>query len=256
MKTSGLDVHKDSTFCAIYDGKSYSAVKDFSTTSVSIRELGVYLQSEKMQRVAIESAASYRVPIWDILYEMAFAIKLVNPLHIKQILGRKSDAKDAQWIAELLYRNMLRGSLVPSPLIQKLRSYTREYRNLVNQRTKVLTQMDRILVMCGIRLSSCISNIDSKSFMQVVATLIRGETDPAVLVRLVYGNRRNRKSGKLRECLTGNMKAHHHLKLTTCKQQFDLLEQQIELYFGEIQKICDANFREAISHLTTLPGVS
>jgi transposase len=161
MKTSGLDVHKDSIFCAIYDGKSYSAVKEFSTTSVSIRELGAYLQSENVQRVAMESTASYWVPIWDILYEMKFDVMLVNPLHIKQLPGRKSDAKDAQWIAELLYKNMLRGSLVPSPLIQELRTYTREYRNLVNQRTKVLTQMDRILVMCGIRLSSCISNIDS-----------------------------------------------------------------------------------------------
>jgi transposase len=187
---------------------------------------------------------------------MAFDIKLINPLHIKQMPGRRSDAKDAQWIAGLLYKNMLRGSLVPSPLTQELHTYTREYRNLVNQRTKVLTQMDRILVMCGIRLSSCISNIDSKGFMQVVAALIRGKTDPAVLVRLVYGKRRNKESGKLRESLTGNMKAHHRLKLTTCKQQFDLLEQQIELYFGEMQKICDANFSEAISHLTTLPGVN
>jgi hypothetical protein len=64
--------------------------------------------------------------------------------------GRKSDAKDAQWIAGLLFKNMLRGSLVPSPLKRELRTYTREYRNLVNQRTGVLTQMERILVMCGI----------------------------------------------------------------------------------------------------------
>ena len=109
MKTSGLDVHKDTIFCAIYDGKSYSTV-------------------------------------------MEFELKLVNPHHIKQKPGRKSDAKDAPWIAELLHKNMLRGSLVPSPLIQKLRTYTREYRNLVNQHTKVLTQMDRVLVMCGIRI--------------------------------------------------------------------------------------------------------
>jgi hypothetical protein len=70
--------------------------------------------------------------------------------------------------------------------------------------------------MCGIRLSSCISNIDSKSFMLVVAALIRGETNPEALAKLVYGNRRNKESGKLHECLTGGMKAHHRLKLTTC----------------------------------------
>jgi transposase len=198
MKISGLDVHKDSIFCAIYDGKSYSAVKEFSTTTVSIRAMCSYLQSERVKKVAMESTSTYWVPVWDILLETGFDPELVNPWHIKQMPGRKSDAKDAQWIAELLHKHMLRGSPVPGPLIQQLRSYTREYRILVNQRTRVLTQMDRILVMCGIRLSSCISNIDSKSFMQVVEALIRGETDPEVLLRLVYANRKNKASGKLK----------------------------------------------------------
>jgi hypothetical protein len=105
--------------------------------------------------------------------------------------------------------------------------------------------------MCGIRLSSCISNIDSKSFMQVVEALIRGETDPDKFVSLVYANRKNRESGKLKECLTGNMKAHHRLKLTTYKQQFDLFENQITLYLNEMKKLCDEHFSEEISNLTT-----
>jgi Transposase and inactivated derivatives len=256
MKTSGLDVHKDTIFCAIYDGKSYSVVKEFLTTTGSIRELGSYLQKEGVKKVAMESTSTYWVPVWDILWEMDFDLKLVNPFHIKQMPGRKSDAKDAQWIAELLHKNMLRGSLVPSPLIQQLRTYTREYRNLVNQRTKVLTQMDRVLVMSGIRLSSCISNIDSKSFMQVIEALIRGETNPDKLVSLVYANRKNKESGKLRACLTGNMKAHHRLKLITYKQQFDLFENQITVYLNEMQLLCEEHFSEDINNLTTLPGVS
>ncbi len=231
-------------------------MKEFSTTTLSIRSLGQYLKSEDVKNVAMESTSTYWVPIWDILYEMGFDLKLINPLHIKQMPGRKSDAKDAQWIAELLYKNMLRGSLVPPPLVQELRTYTREYRNLVNQSTKVLTKMDRILVMSGIRLSSCISNIDSKSFIQVVEALIRGETDPEKLVKLVYGNCENKKSGKLCECLTGNMKAYHQIKLMTCKQQFDLFEKQISLYLSEMQKLCDEHFCEEINNLTTLPGLS
>ncbi|MDR1543034.1 MAG: IS110 family transposase, partial [Prevotellaceae bacterium] len=86
---------KDSIFCAIYDGKSYSAVKEFSTTTVSIRKLCSYLESEKVKKVAMESTSTYWVPIWDILWEAGFELKLVNPLHIKQMPGRKSDAKDA-----------------------------------------------------------------------------------------------------------------------------------------------------------------
>jgi hypothetical protein len=137
-----------------------------------------YLQSEKVKKVVMKSTASYWVPIWDILYGSGLELKLVNPLHIKQLSGRKSNAKDARRIAELLHKNMLRGSLVPSLLIRELRDYTREYRTLVNQRTKDLTQPDGILVMCYIRLSSCISNIDSKSFMLIVEALIPGRNRP------------------------------------------------------------------------------
>jgi hypothetical protein len=230
MKPSGLDVHKDTIFCAIYGGKNYSAVKEFSTTAVLIRSPGEYLKPEKVKKAAMESTATYRVPIRDIPYGMEFELKPVNPLHIKQMPGRKSDSKDAQRIAELPHGNMLRGSPVPGSLIRELRTCTREYRNPVSQRTKVLTRMDRIPVMCGIRMSSCISSIDSKSFIQTVDALIRGETAPETPVRLVYSNSKNRESGKLKESLTGNMKAHQRLKVTTCKQQFDLFESRIQLY--------------------------
>jgi len=256
MKTSGLDVHKDKIFCAIYNGKSFSEVKEFSTTIHSIRSLGEYLRSEKVKRVAMESTSSYWVPVWDVLYEMEFEQKLVNPLHIKQMPGRKSDVKDAQWIAKLLYQGMLSSSLVPSPLIQELRTYTREYRKLVDQRTKVITQMDRVLVMCGIRLSSCISNMCSKSAIEIVSALIDGVTDPDLLVSKVYGNRKNKESGKLKECLTGNMKEHHRIKLMTCKQQYDLFEAQIVFYLKKMQDFCAKHFSEDVSNLTTIPGIS
>jgi transposase len=256
MKTSGLDVHKDKIFCAIYDGKHYSEVKEFSTTTNSIRSLGEYLRSENVKKVAMESTSTYWVPVWDILFEMDFEQKLVNPFHIKQLPGRKSDVKDAQWIAALLHRGMLSGSLVPSPLIQELRSYSREYRILVQERTKVLTKMDRILVMCGIRLSSCISNMCSKSALQIIEALIREETDANQLVRLVYGNRKNKESGKLKECLTGNMKEHHRIKLMTCKQQYDLYENQISFYLSKMQEFCDKHFKRDIANLTTIPGIS
>jgi len=256
MKTSGLDVHKDKIFCAIYDGKSYSSVKEFSTTTTSIRSMGDYLRSEKVNKVAMESTSSYWVPVWDIFIEMGFEQKLVNPLQIKQMPGRKSDVKDAQWIAKLLYQGMLSGSLVPSALIQELRTYTRAYRKLVEQRTKVVTQMDRTLVMCGIRLSSCISNMCSKSAIQIIDALIDGKTDADQLVSLVYGNRKNKESGKLKECLTGNIKEHHRIKLMTCKQQYDLFEQQIELYLKKMKEVCDEHFSEDVANLTTIPGIS
>jgi hypothetical protein len=88
-------VHKDTIFCTIYDGTRYSTVKVFSTATASIRPLGEYLKSEKVKKVAMGSTFTCWVPSWDLLYEMEFGLNLVNPLHIKQMLSRKSDVKDA-----------------------------------------------------------------------------------------------------------------------------------------------------------------
>jgi transposase len=117
-----------------------------------------------VEEVAIESTGIYWIPVWNILEEMGFKLMLVNPYLIKQMPGRKSDVKDAQWIATLLHKGLLRGSLVPSKEIRELRSYSRRYMKLQHRQTSVLLDMDRILVMCSIRITSFIGNISAKSF--------------------------------------------------------------------------------------------
>ena len=206
MKVSGLDVHKDSIFCAIYDGKSYSPVIEYDSTIPKIRQMGEYLRTEGVTKVAMESTSTYWVPVWDVLLDMGFELMLVNPYLIKQMPGRKSDTctvykvrgmKDAQWIACLLHKGMLRGSMIPSPIIQELRVYSRKYTKLQEQKTRSLQKMDRIMVMCGFRIGSCMSNLGTKSVMNIVTALIlvlctkyevKGESRPEELCKLVYGN--------------------------------------------------------------------
>jgi transposase len=98
--------------------------------------------------------------------------------------------------------------------------------------------------------------MNSKSALQIVEALIRGETNPDRLVTLVYGNRKNKESGKLKESLTGNMKEHHRIKLMTCKQQYDLFERQIALYLRKMQQLCMEHFSRDVANLKTIPGVS
>jgi len=88
-----------------------------------IYSMGEYLQLEGVEEVALESTGIYWIAVWDLLYEMGFKLTLVNPYFIKQMPGRKSDIKDAQWIATLLHKGMMRGSFVPPPVIQELRIY-------------------------------------------------------------------------------------------------------------------------------------
>jgi len=256
IKTCGLDVHKDIIFCAIYNGKTYSEAKEYETTMPKIRQMGEYLLSEGVKKVAMESTSTYWVPIWDVLLEMGFELMLVNPYLIKQMPGRKSDVKDAQWISCLLHKGMLRGSMIPSPEIQQLRTYSRKYTKLQQQKTRSLQKMDRLMVMCGFRIGSCMSNLGTKSVMLVIRALIMGETNPEVLERLVYGNTENKKSGKLREALTGNLKEHYRQQLEWERQEYDLFEQQTEQCLTQMRRLCEEHYKAKMELIKTIPGVS
>jgi transposase len=255
MKTSGLDVHKDTIFCAIYDGKIFGDVMEFDTFTSSIKRLGAYLQSENVKRVAMESTGIYWISVWNILEEMGFELVLVNPFLIKQMPGRKSDVKDAQWIAKLLHKDLLRGSFVPDSSIQRLRSYSRKYMKLQQQITRSLILMDNLLVMSGIRISSCVSDIGGKSTLNVIEALIKGENDPVKLGKLVYGNRENKKNGKLLQALTGNMQEHHRDRLEMEKEQYDLLVTQAKKCLSKMEEICNEKFADAFDLLCTMPGI-
>ena len=255
MRTAGLDVHKDSVFCAVFDGKRYSEVEVFETFSTGIKALGQYLKTEGVNRVAMESTSIYWVPVWNILSGMGFELMLVNPFLIKQLPGRKSDVKDAQWIAQLLYKDMLRGSFVPGDVIQELRSYTRSYSKLQQKITRSLVRMGNILVQGSIRLGSLVTDIGGKSMLGVIDALIAGETDPLRLSRLVYANRKNKENGRLLEALTGYMKPHHRFNLRMEKEEYDLLIKQSNAYLEEIEAICQRSFPRQCALLKTIPGV-
>jgi len=256
MKVSGLDVHKDSVFCAIYDGKTYSEVKEYESMTNIIRTMGEYLQKEGIQHIAMESTSIYWIPVWDILEDMGFDLILVNPFLIKQMPGRKSDVKDAQWIAALLHKGLLRGSMIPSPTIRELRVYTRKYTRLQQKTVQVLTEMDRIMVMANIRISSCVSSLSNKSVIRIIEALIRGETTADNLVKLVHGNTVNKRSGKLREALTGHLKDHHLQSLKWAKEQYDLYQKQIQECLFYMEKICQEHYAKEMRLLQSMPGIS
>jgi transposase len=216
--------------------------------------MGKYLQSEGVKKIAMESTATYRVPIRDILLETGFELMPVNPYLIKQMPGEKSDPEDARRIAKLLHKGMLRGSFIPGPVIQELRVYSRRYTKLQGQITGTLQEMDRIMVMCGYRISSCMSNPGTKSVMNIIQALIDKKTDPCELEKLVYGSTANKKSGKLREALTGNMKEHHRKQLEWKKQEYDLFEKQIVQCIEEMKKICPEHFSKEMELLKSIPG--
>jgi transposase len=256
-KTSGLDVHKDTVFCGVFDGKSHQEVKEYSTLTCSITALGEYLKGEGVEDVALESTGMYWIPVWNILEEMGFRLTLVNPYLIKQMPGRKSDVKDAQWIALLLHKGLVRSSLIPCKAIRELRTYSRKYVRLQQRQTSILQEMERNLEMCGIRITSFVSNISGKSVMKIMRAVIDGESDPDVLVGYVHGrivNKHKRKT--IMESLRGHVTAQHRFQLELSLEEYELLCRQSDRCLEEMEKLCYQHYSKELALLQTIPGIS
>jgi len=255
MIVSGLDVHKDTIFCAVYNGKTYGEVKEYSTTTGSLRVMGSDLKASGVVKIAMESTSIYWIPVWNILEESGFELTLVNPYLIKQMPGRKSDVKDAQWIAKLLHKGMLRASMVPDERIRMLRSYSRKYVKLQRRITSVLQDIERTLEICNIRITSLVSNIGGKSILEVVRKIVSGENSSKVLLSCIHGRIKNRNGTKVEKALEGFISEHHRFNLELLMEEHDLLLSQSQRVESEMKNICKTHYSEQLDLLQSIPGI-
>lgn len=171
---------------------------------------------------------------------------LVNPYFIKQMPGRKTDMKDAEWIATLLSKGMMRGSLIPNKLIRYLRDYERRYVHLQGRLNSCLQELERLLIKCNIRITSLTSSIDGGSVMKVVGKLIEGEDDPSVLLKQVHGRVRNRHEGRAKEALRGFVDEHNRFLLQQAKADYDHFTAQADALQKQMEHLCDTYYHEEV----------
>ena len=195
-KVCGLDVHKDSVFACILDEQGKKILEErYGTLTPDLDKLRDALVYHGVGRVALESTSIYWMPVMRIL-EPDFEVLLVNPYLIKQLPGRKTDVKDAHWIAQCLQKDMLRGSYVPGEDLQQMRQYSRRYSYLSKNIVRVEQRIDNHYQRCNIRISNYVSNQGQNvSIRKVTKAIIGGERDPVKLCKLVHGRIKN-KHGK------------------------------------------------------------
>lgn len=251
---SGLDVHKDSVFAAIYSSR-VQAVKEFTTLTPSIQDLIAWLRTEGVKKVAMESTGIYWVPVWNLLESAGFQLMLVNPYMIKQMPGRKSDVKDALWIAQLLAKKLLRGSLVPSLEIRSLRYYSREYVKKQGAITRVMQSIERTLEMANIRITRVTSRIESKSVLNIVKAIIEGCTDIEMLLQKIHGRIKNSKGQMVRDALIGQVQEEHRFLLKLKLEEYELLSRQSEQLHEKMLELAQKNFKQEFELVQTMPGV-
>jgi transposase len=256
-KACGLDVHKDSVFACILDEQGEKIFeKRYGTLTPDLTELRDTLVAYGCGRVAMESTSIYWMPIWRVL-EPDFTQTLANPYFIKQLPGRKSDSKDAQWIAECLQKHSIKPSFVAGELLQRMRQYTRQHRRLTKSRSRLEQQMDNQLQRCNIRFSNYVSNQGKNvSMRKIIKAIIGGERDPVRLCRLVHGRTLN-KHGKqvITDSLSGVIGQADVEMLKMCMEQIDLLEKQQANCLNHLEELVNHHFAKEISLLCTIPGV-
>lgn len=253
---AGLDVHKKNVVaCRITQdaaGQQVVEVRTFSTMTPDLLQLGDWLGAGGIRQVALESTGVYWQPVYNLL-EAQFDLMLVNPRHFKNVPGRKTDVKDAQWLAELLQIGLLRASFVPPSPQRQLRELVRYRSTLIAERATLCNRVQKVLEGANIKLASVATDVLGVSGRAMLDALIAGERDPQVLAELAKGRLRNKKQA-LEQALTGRFTDTQGFILTHLLSLIDALEESIEAFDHKIEAHC-VPFAEAVQHLDTIPGV-
>ena len=251
----GLDVHKDSVYLCILNEDGELIEKVFGVLTFQLQQMRDLLLAHHVDEVSMESTSIYWIPIWRILGPH-FLLRLVNPYFIKQLPGHKSDVADAQWIAECTMKNLISGSFVPPEDIQQLRQYDRRIFDLDEEIVRKLSKLDAVMQRCNIRLSNYVSNVDCKSYKDVVRKISEGVTDPEVLIDEIHG-RIIKHHGReaILASLTGIISQAEIDVLRQLREELDLAEEHKQECLERMLKICQEKYPDELRRLQTIPGV-
>jgi len=254
----GLDVHKRSvSACLLGTGASGETIKKlrtFGTTTPQLRLLADWLREEGCQHVAMESTGVYWKPVHNILEGVCQEVLLVNAQHIKNVPGRKTDPKDAAWIASLLRHGLLQGSFIPPPEIRALRDLTRYRSTVVRQRADECNRIQKLLENCNIKLASVATDVLGKSGEAMLRALCAGEDDPEALADLAKGRLRA-KIPELTEALQGFMSETQRWLLRQQLERVAELDETIARLDSKIGELT-VPFAPILQMLDQIPGVN
>jgi transposase len=258
-KVAGLDVHQKfitvGVRCRLDTGKTFAEVRTFTTMTRDLLAMADYLQALGVTHVALESTGVLWKPVWNI-FEGRFTLLLVNPRHIKQVPGRKSDVKDAEWIAELLPCGLLRGSFVPPRELRDLRDLTRLRAQLAGESTRLANRIHKVLEDANVKLGAVASDVLGKSGRAMLRALIRGAHDPDKLADLAEGALR-RKIPERKLALEGHFTEHHRFLVEHLMGHLDDLGRQVEQISGRVaERLRPLLPDERLKRLDAIPGVN
>lgn len=248
----GLDVHKRLIVACMLtpDGRE---IRTFGTMTPDLRALSVWLVEHGVTHVVMESTGVYWKPIYNILEDQPFTLVVVNAQHVKAVPGRKTDVKDAEWLADLLRHGLVNASFIPDRVQRELRDLIRHRKSLIEERTRLANRLQKALESANIKLASVATDILGKSGRAMIEAIIDGVDDPAVLADLAKGRLRD-KHVLLERALDGSIGEHHRFLLASLLRHVTFLDEEIDHLSAEIAAR-EAAAADDLNRLQTIPGV-
>jgi transposase len=232
----GLDIHKKTVVACLLileaNGQRHKEIRTFQTVLAELVALKAWLQEAGCTQVAMESTGVYWKPIWNVL-EGHFELLLANAQHLKAVPGHKTDVRDAEWIADLFQHGLLRASFVPTAPQRALRDLTRSRTRLLQDRSRAVNRLHKVLEATNIKLASVATDIMGISAQAILQALLAGQTDPSLLADLARGRLRAKRA-QLEQALQGTLQSHQHFLLQELLGQIASLDEAIERESREI----------------------
>ena len=247
----GLDVHKKSVVACVMTPEGHKT-RTFGTTTRQLVALSAWLGEREVTHVAMESTGVYWKPIVNLL-EDRFTVWVVNAAHIKTVPGRKTDVKDAEWIADLLRHGLLRPSFIPERAQRELRELVRYRRSLVQERSREANRVQKVLEGANIKLGSVASDVLGASGRNMLSAIAEGEDDPKVLAEMAKGRLRE-KLDALEEALEGVVGSHQRLMLSAQLRHLSYLDGEIQRLDEEVGRRVGPH-KDVLDAIDSIPGV-
>jgi transposase len=253
---AGLDVHKKMAVACVFvsdpQGKLQRLIRTFPTTLAGLEALAAWLSGLGVTHVAMESTGVYWKPVFNVLAPLC-EVWIVNARDLQQVPGRKTDVKDAEWIAQLMRHGLLKRSFIPDVEQRDLRDLTRYRSRLIAERSSASNRLQKILEDANIKLSSVATDIQGVSARAMLEALISGETDAAQLAELAKGRLRN-KIAELEAALAGRVREHHRFMWREVLYHMDELNVRLATLDAQIRQLT-APYESLIARLDAIPGV-
>jgi transposase len=171
----GLDVHKSFVYACIAStnerGVTTYKSDRFSTYTKGLKKLSAWLTNNNCPDVCMESAGKYWIPVYNVL-EVTCKVVLAHPKYVKSIRGKKTDKKDAKWIADIFKHDLVLGSFIPPPAIRQLRDLIRYRFKLTNYTTGEKNRAQNCLTVSNLKLDDAFSDIFGKSASAIIERIL------------------------------------------------------------------------------------